>query len=81
MVGVIVNKDKGGWESLVAFVHSRDIENRDTSVEGMSKKKGSRELQNLACSINFEGSHSRCKEIPASSRNAKRNKGSGKFCP
>lgn len=28
LVGISANKKKGGWDSLIAFVHNRELENR-----------------------------------------------------
>ena len=45
---------KEGWESLIAFANERDMYNKFISRIKGSKRKGSRELQSLSCSINYD---------------------------
>lgn len=52
-VGLSMDDCKGGWDSLLAFPHEKEAENRATWAEESLKKKGSRKLHNLACSINY----------------------------
>lgn len=40
----------------MAFAHEREAENRAAWAVDNSKKKGSKELQSLACSINYDNS-------------------------
>lgn len=39
---------------MIAFVHNRELENRVVCNSDKPKKKDKRELQSLACSINYE---------------------------
>ena len=80
VVGITVDNNKGGWESLLAFAHDRDRENWEVLVADRSKRKGSRELQSLACLINYERTYNRFKEVQCSTRIDKRKKGSVKSC-
>ncbi|XXG51188.1 hypothetical protein AAC387_Pa02g5017 [Persea americana] len=81
MVGITVNKNKGGWENLMAFAHNRDKENRQNSLPGTYKEKGQRALRRLECSVNYESRQNHCKEIKCNSRHAKRSKGLVNVCP
>ncbi|KAJ8623607.1 hypothetical protein MRB53_032136 [Persea americana] len=80
VVGIIVDKNKGGWESLLAFAHNRDKENKQTFLPGMCKEKGQRGLRRLECSVNYESRQSCCKETKCNSRHVKRSKGSVNVC-
>lgn len=48
-VGTLVGKCKGGWGGLVEFAN-----NREDFEDIKSRKKGTRELHGLACSINYD---------------------------
>lgn len=39
-MGITVDKNKGGWESLLALAHTRDKENRDDVCGENSERKG-----------------------------------------
>lgn len=53
-VGISVDTSKAGQGKLIAFAHGREKENRTTLTLERSNKKGSRELHNLSCSINYD---------------------------
>lgn len=60
---------------MLAFAHDRDREHWEVSVADRSKREGSRELQSLACLINYERTYDRFMEVQCSMRIDKRKRG------
>ena len=58
-VGISVDNNKGGWDSLLAFARARDKENREAAYGAISRRKGSRELKGLTRSINHAKNNNR----------------------
>lgn len=54
VVGISVVNSNGGWDKLIAFAHDRERKNRKALAQERSRKKRSRELQSLSCSINYK---------------------------
>lgn len=48
-----------GWNSLVDLAQERDRQNEANLETNKGKRKGTQELHNLACSINYEKSCNR----------------------
>lgn len=73
-MGVSIENCKGGWDALVSFAQERDCQDKEAIVKEEPRRKGSRELQSLVCSINYENSNSRHGVGPTSSRGDRRSK-------
>ncbi|XXG77015.1 hypothetical protein AAC387_Pa08g1253 [Persea americana] len=80
VVGISFDNNQSGWQSLFAFAHGRDKSNRDAYNLERARSKGSRELQGLACSINYEKSSSQQPADASSSKAVRRAKGTAKRC-
>ena len=76
-MGLSVRDDKNGWENLIRFAQGHIDANNAARVVDRSKKKATRELQNLKTSVNYdvkaEGGE---RKVQASQRF----KGKGKVC-
>lgn len=75
-IGISLESNKGGWKDLVEYAKSREKENREAFATEKSKRKGSRELQSLVCSINYDRTAGGHVADPGSSKVEKRIKGS-----
>lgn len=53
IIGISVNDSERGWHSFVEFAQERECQNRAAMALNRTKK-GARELQNLACTINYK---------------------------
>lgn len=53
-VGVTVDAYPGGWDDVIRFAHPRKQQNREDFYISKGKKKGTRELQKLSSSVNYE---------------------------
>ena len=56
-IGVSIENSKGGWDNLIAFANESDNLGKSGSLKKSIKRKGSRELHNLSCSINYDKRH------------------------
>lgn len=70
-----INNTHRGWSILVEFVEERERQNMVVVSENRTKK-GARELQNLACAINYEKSQGR--QSTSCNRTESRSKGTKK---
>lgn len=46
-MGISVDNNKGGWDSLLAFARARDKENREAACGAISRRKWSRNYRAL----------------------------------
>lgn len=53
-VGLLVNLCSEGWDGVVKFAELRERQNQEDCLSPKSKKKGTRKLQNLTGTINYE---------------------------
>lgn len=53
-IGLSVDDCPGGWADMVQFAVERHKQNREELELAKSKEKGARELNSLACSINYD---------------------------
>ena len=53
-MGLSISSCDKGWESLIEFAKVRPRQDKDLSCQDKSKRKGSRELQGLLSSINYD---------------------------
>lgn len=79
-VGITVDNNKGGRNSLLAFAHRREQENRKAFDSERIKRKGSWELQSLTCSINYEKTLHQQLVEPEASSSGRKDKGVAKGC-
>lgn len=54
VIGLLVDNCPGVRADMMQFAVRRDKQNREEFELAKSKKKGGRELNNLACSINYD---------------------------
>lgn len=59
VIRVTVRSCDKGWDNVVDFVQERDRQIKSPTRKDKVEKKGKRELNNLACWINYEGSRKR----------------------
>lgn len=72
VVGLSVSKCDKGWESLFEFAEFCQKLNKEFSSLHNSKRKGSREMQGLQCTINYDKGGSKQKGASSKAKTAQR---------